>query len=87
MKCIVCKSSKVILRYVEGKKYWTCKYCLAKFLDSKHHLDPVSEKKRYLEHNNQIKDEKYRKFLSRLLKTLQKKISINDKGIEFGFGH
>ena len=87
MKCIVCKSSKVIFRYVEGKKYWTCKYCLAKFLDSKHHLDPLSEKKRYLEHNNQIKDEKYRKFLSRLLKPLEKKISSNDNGLEFGCGH
>ena len=87
MKCIVCKSSEVCPRYIEGKKYWTCEYCLAKFLDSKHHLDPVSEKKRYLEHNNHIKDKKYRKFLSRLLKPLETKISSKDNGLEFGCGH
>ena len=87
MKCIVCESWSVSFRYIEGKKYWSCHFCFAKFLDSVHYLDHVSEKKRYLEHNNEIKDTKYRKFLSRLLEPLATKLAANDYGLEFGCGH
>ena len=88
MKCIVCKSESIkVYKIIEEKKYWNCNICSVKFLDKSHYLDPISEKDRYLEHNNEIKDASYRNFLSRLLEPLKKKLSANAYGLEFGCGH
>ena len=88
MSCIVCTSDSVeIFKIIEDKKYWKCNFCLAKFLDESHYLDPIIEKNRYLQHNNRIDDNDYRAFLSRLSKPLKEKISNGDKGLDFGCGH
>jgi DNA-directed RNA polymerase subunit RPC12/RpoP len=88
MECIVCKSKLVeVFEVIDKKKYWKCKNCYAKFLDKSHYLDHKQEKKRYLEHNNKIDNVPYRNFLSKLFIPLEKKLSKNDYGLEFGCGH
>jgi len=88
MECIVCKSKLVeVFAVIDEKKYWKCKHCYAKFLDKSHYLDHKLEKKRYLEHNNKIDNVPYRNFLSKLFIPLEKKLSKNDYGLEFGCGH
>ena len=88
MNCIVCKSNLIdVFKIIEEKKYWNCLSCSAKFLDKLHYLDPFSEKNRYLEHNNSIKDESYRNFLSKLSIPLENKLKKDDIGLEFGCGH
>ena len=79
MKCVVCKNKSIeVFKIIERKKYWKCSICFAKFLDKSHYLDSNSEKNRYLEHNNNIDDPSYRKFLSKLSIPLEKKLSAND---------
>ena len=88
MNCIVCNGNEVsFFLKIKEKKYWKCSICSSKFLDKKHYLDPSSEKKRYLEHNNNIDDMAYRNFLTKLLEPLENKISKNDQGLEFGCGY
>jgi hypothetical protein len=60
---------------------------LAKFLDPSLYIEAGIEKERYLEHDNRIDDEAYRYFLSRLASPLKEKLSIGDKGLDFGCGH
>ena len=88
MNCIVCNNeSTESFQTTESKTYWNCKACSAKFLDPSLYIEPNIEKERYLEHDNRIDDEAYRSFLSRLANPLQKKLSADDTGLDFGCGH
>jgi 2-polyprenyl-3-methyl-5-hydroxy-6-metoxy-1,4-benzoquinol methylase len=88
MKCIVCKSKSVeLFKTRDNKEYWCCDNCSAKFLDKKYYISMAEEKERYLEHNNEVNDENYRAFLSRLSTPLKERLSPNSKGLDFGCGH
>ena len=88
MNCIVCNNqSSEIFQTSDTKTYWKCGNCLAKFLDPSLYIEAGIEKERYLEHDNRIDDEAYRSFLSRLANPLQKKLSVDDAGLDFGCGH
>jgi len=88
MNCIVCNNqSAESFQTSDTKTYWKCGYCLAKFLDPSLYIEVGIEKERYLEHNNRIDDEAYRSFLSRLANPLQKKLFVDDIGLDFGCGH
>ena len=88
IECLVCKSKRIeLFDIIKDQTYWKCKHCCARFLDKKHYVDLQTEKKHYLKHNNNIKDIGYRKFLSKLIIPLKKKISINDLGLDYGCGH
>ena len=88
MNCIVCNNqSAESFQTADTKTYWKCGYCLAKFLDPGLYIEVGIEKERYLEHDNRIDDEAYRSFLSRLANPLQKKLSVDDTGLDFGCGH
>jgi len=88
MNCIVCNNeSTESFQTTESKTYWNCKGCSAKFLDPSLYIELNIEKERYLEHDNRIDDEAYRSFLSRLANPLQKKLSFDDAGLDFGCGH
>ena len=87
-ECIVCKSNLIKdFSTSDGKQYWHCSTCNAKFLDKKHYINKEIEKERYLEHENVIEDKGYRDFLSRLSEPLKKKLSPKAKGLDFGCGH
>lgn len=88
MKCIVCKSYIAkSFEIVDSKKYWHCKFCYAKFLDSRYFLSHVDEEGHYLKHQNHIYDNGYRDFLSRLVNPLRSKLEGGDKGLDFGCGN
>ena len=88
MSCIVCNSNQVESFITKDEKiYWDCTNCLVKFLDKAFHIDPITEKSRYLEHQNAIGDPAYLKFLSKLSEPLMAKLNSDDKGLDFGCGH
>ena len=86
--CKVCKSKKIKL-FVKIKNliYWRCLLCKAVILDKQHYISESKEKKHYLKHNNNMKDQNYRKFLSKILIPLKSKISVNDFGLDYGCGY
>ena len=93
MKCLICSSLivKPFFRFeerVEKKKktrtYYKCKECDYVFLDPLERLEKSEEKKRYLKHNNDTKDERYLKFLSSLYDVSFKK--EHKSLLDFGCG-
>ena len=88
MHCIICRNCCVkSFSTNDNKTYWKCTFCNGKFLDKLHYISNVSEKNRYLEHNNDINDEGYKSFLRKLIGPLLKKISTGAEGLDFGCGH
>ena len=88
MTCIVCKSKSISSFITKDKKtYWQCSCCSVKFLDQAFFIDKDTEKGRYLEHQNEIGDPAYLKFLSKLSKPLKTKLKSDDRGLDFGCGH
>ena len=87
MNCLVCgaQSIKLILEE-DSKVYWRCEQCFFISLDQKFRLSPSEEKDRYEQHNNDIHDENYRLFLSKLFKPLKDKLKNEAKGLDFGCG-
>ena len=87
MDCILCHSSAVSsFGIFDGKQYWTCGHCAAKFLDKRHFLTQDAERKHYLNHQNLVADPDYRQFLDRLKKPLEKQLSPGATGLDYGCG-
>ena len=87
MICNICRSNAASsFNTHDSKTYWSCNVCGCKYLDKLYFIDPVEEEQRYLEHNNSIKDNEYRVFLSRLSDPLKEKISLGSNGLDFGCG-
>jgi len=87
MVCIVCKHTDIILfKKIKGKQYWKCNQCKSIFLDKKFYLSSEDEYKHYLTHNNDINDERYKQFLSNLMRPLSEKLEKNSNGLDYGCG-
>jgi len=56
------------------------------FVDPKNHLSPEEEKERYSQHNNDIYDFEYRKFLLALYDPITQKLKKGAKGLDYGSG-
>ena len=56
------------------------------FVDPKNHLSPEEEKERYSQHNNDIYDFDYRKFLLTLYDPIAQKLKRGARGLEYGSG-
>ena len=87
MICIICKNQKAaIFTNIKQKRYWKCSYCEAIFLDKEFYLSSDDEHKHYLTHNNDVNDERYKKFLSNLMLPLIDRIKLKSIGLDYGCG-
>jgi len=85
--CILCPSEKTApLCKVDGYDYFQCPECGLIFMDPNQRLSPSVEKSRYDQHENDSEDEHYRKFLSKLFEPLDKLLSRESFGLDFGSG-
>jgi hypothetical protein len=66
--------------------YHKCLECYGVFLDPSLYPSPISEKNRYLEHNNNAMDPKYREFVSPITRFVYNHFKNNDIGLDFGSG-
>ena len=87
MICIICKQNKAaVFKNIKQKRYWKCNYCEAIFLDKEFYLSSDDEHKHYLTHNNDVNDERYKKFLSNLMLPLIGRIKLKSIGLDYGCG-
>ena len=87
MICIVCKNSNTeVFGHFDNKKYWKCGICKAIYLDKRNYLNSKEEYAHYLTHNNDIEDERYKLFLSKLMNPLIKELKENSTGLDYGCG-
>ena len=67
--------------------FFSCGNCGALFRDPKQWPDPVSEKKRYLLHQNHLEDAGYRAFAGPILNRVRTGFDLGCLGLDYGCGH
>lgn len=70
----------------KDSKYLICSECELVFSPDEFHLNETEEKSRYDLHRNNPKDERYRKFLSKIFNPVLRCLSPGDVGLDFGSG-
>jgi hypothetical protein len=86
LTCPLYSGGAVFSRNNKTTKYYQCGVCLALFMNPENHLTPEKEKERYPEHNNDVNDPGYRKFVSPIINTVQycaEKLFIRTQGPGF----
>ncbi len=87
MKCPLCFSSAYLFHSQPGREYLECTNCKGVFVAKEYFPDPVSEKERYLTHNNDVDDPRYRKFVSPIVESVIKNFDPKEHvGLDFGAG-
>jgi len=86
-RCPLCSSSSVSLIHQEGpRSYFACAQCGLRFLDPASRLPPEQERARYLTHNNDIADPRYREFVRPLYEKVSEHVRLGATGLDFGSG-
>ena len=87
MTCPLCLSKNCSYYYKDKfRLYLQCNNCEYVFVPTQYHLSDSDEKERYDTHNNNPKDPRYRKFLSKLTQPLSDLLSYGSYGLDFGCG-
>lgn len=88
MNCVVCETTQLqrLAHSVDSRVYFQCQHCEAIFLDPSLRLSAADEKKRYLEHNNNIEDPAYQKFVMPIVEIVKERFEAPSRGLDFGSG-
>lgn len=85
--CPVCEQADTeAFVQIEKRQYWRCGVCEARFLDPAARLDAASEHRHYLNHENEVNDPGYRRFLSKLSEPLLAVLPVGSVGLDYGCG-
>ena len=84
--CPLCENKSNIFTCIKHRIYYKCDNCFSIFLAPNCRLDEASEKKRYLEHNNDINDQGYRDSVAPITDYIFYKYSKYSLGLDFGAG-
>ena len=84
--CPLCQSSAEIFYQQKNRIYYQCNNCLGIFVDKKLLPDREDEEFRYREHNNDIEDKGYQKFVSPITQAIFRDFTSNHLGLDFGAG-
>ncbi len=68
------------------RRYFHCPICDLRYLDPTQRLSQELEKARYLEHNNDVDDPRYQKFVTPLIEAISPYLREDSKGLDFGAG-
>ena len=71
---------------VDGRDYWRCNECAARYLDPRQRPSREAERAHYLHHENHPDDPGYRRFLSKLANPLLARLSPASRGLDYGCG-
>ncbi|WP_296375355.1 class I SAM-dependent methyltransferase [Yoonia sp.] len=84
--CPMCAARAEHLLSQDGRAYYRCPVCQARFLDPAHRLSREEEYAHYLHHENDPADPRYRKFLSKLARPLMTRLADGASGLDYGCG-
>ncbi len=83
MKCSLCNSS---LNHKVSPDFYKCGKCNAYIKELSTFLDSAKEQERYLTHNNDVYDPRYRKFTSPISQRILSNFQPHHLGLDFGCG-
>lgn len=85
--CPLCLGDRILTFHQDKiRDYLRCQACQLVFVPGYQHLGLRQEKAIYDLHQNQVDDEGYRRFLSRLAAPLLERVPPNSTGLDFGCG-
>lgn len=85
--CPVCEAgAAAIFEEIDGKTYWRCSGCAATCLDRRFFPTIDEECRHYANHENDVDDPGYRRFLSRLAYPLLELSPPAQSGLDYGCG-
>lgn len=85
--CLLCNKTDTILYFKDkDRTFCKCLTCGSVFLDPSSLPNTLEEQKRYLQHENNIEDKGYLKFVTPLIETVTSKMDKNSLGLDFGSG-
>lgn len=86
MKCTLCKANTADFFKKESRKYVRCQNCKAVLLHPEYYITGNSEKERYLEHNNDVDDPRYQKFVNPIVSRVLEDFPNTSTGLDYGCG-
>lgn len=86
MQCLLCLSKTEKFIKIKDREYFQCTYCLSIMLNPQNYISSQKEKERYLEHNNDVYDVRYQKFVSPIVDRVLNDYNKKHKGLDFGSG-
>ncbi len=86
MICPLCNNFGSEYETVRHSIYYKCPVCAGLYLDTEKRLDIESEEKRYRQHNNDVTDQKYIRFVSPITDSIKNDYNIESVGLDFGAG-
>ncbi|MFY8273890.1 class I SAM-dependent methyltransferase [Pseudoalteromonas sp. SSDWG2] len=85
--CPLCDSATVSHYHQDKKRdYWQCSHCFLVFVAPQQFLSAAQEKAIYDQHENDLADDGYRRFLSRVYEPLNVRLAPKSQGLDFGCG-
>jgi SAM-dependent methyltransferase len=84
--CPLCNYESKIFYENKNQKFYLCNNCEGIFQDKMFFLDKMSEKQRYLKHNNDVYDIGYQNFVSPITNSILTDFTSDHKGLDFGSG-
>jgi len=84
--CPLCKHESSVFYHFKSRLYHICNHCSGIFPDRTLWPNFNDEKARYEEHNNDVEDLGYQKFVSPIVSAVHKNYTESDAGLDFGAG-
>ena len=86
MDCILCGSRTEFFKMWRENEYRQCSGCSSILLNTKDYVNAEQEKERYQEHNNDVEDKRYQKFVSPIVDGILNDYGKYHVGLDFGSG-
>lgn len=84
--CPLCQTSSEIFFQWKKRTYHTCPNCHSIFLPQQLLPELHAEESRYREHNNDVNDPRYQKFVSPIVNAVKADFTPQHEGLDFGAG-
>jgi len=85
--CPLCNATGSLAFFADTRRtYLRCSTCALVFVPPEFHLSATDERTEYDKHENDVADQGYRKFLSRLFVPLNQTLDDASQGLDFGCG-
>ncbi|KUO58283.1 MAG: methyltransferase [Gracilibacter sp. BRH_c7a] len=86
IECSLCHGKAALFHEIDRKKYYKCTNCLSVLLHPAYYISPEEERNRYREHNNDVEDSGYQKFVSPIVNSIKESYNTQHIGLDFGSG-
>jgi len=84
--CPLCNSTGNVFHQTKKQFYYQCNNCKGIFMGEELKPNPEKEKRRYLEHNNDVENVNYQNFVEPITSAIMHDYTPTDNGLDFGAG-